>query len=105
MDHFGFKNAIRDASNKLPKNRHPENQQKVAQKVAEWLHKHPNVKRVIYPGLQNHPDHELAKRQQQGSGAVISFEVKNGKYGAKTVVENTEVCTLAESLGGGYDPD
>ena len=75
-------------------------QQKVAQKVAEWLHKHPNVKRVIYPGLQNHPDHELAKRQQQGFGAVIAFEVKNGKYGAKTVVENTELCTLAESLGG-----
>lgn len=75
-------------------------QQKTAQAVAEWLSKQQKVKRVIYPGLTSHPDHELAKRQQKGFGAVISFEVENGTDGAKTVAEGTEVCTLAESLGG-----
>ncbi len=75
-------------------------QQKTAQKVAEWLSNQSKVKRVIYPGLTSHPDHELAKRQQQGFGAVISFEVEKGTHGAKTVAESTEVCTLAESLGG-----
>ncbi len=75
-------------------------QQKTTQAVAEWLQKHPKVKQVIFPGLTSHPDHELAKRQQKGFGAVISFAVEGGKEGAKTVVENTELCTLAESLGG-----
>jgi cystathionine beta-lyase/cystathionine gamma-synthase len=75
-------------------------QQKTTQTVAEWLQDHLKVKRVIYPGLPSHPDHELAKRQQKGFGAVITFEVDGGKEGAKTVAESTEVCTLAESLGG-----
>jgi len=75
-------------------------QQKTAQVVAEWLEKQSKVKRVIFPGLTSHPDHELAKRQQKGFGAVITFEVEGGKVGAKTIAESTEICTLAESLGG-----
>ena len=75
-------------------------QQKSAQKVAEFLEEHTGVKRVIYPGLKCHPDHQLACDQQNGFGAVITFEVMGGAPNAVTVAEQTQLCTLAESLGG-----
>lgn len=75
-------------------------QQASAQQVAEHLEQHPLVKKVIFPGLESHPDHTLAKRQQTGPGAIIAFEVEGGKDGAFATVENTELCVLAESLGG-----
>ena len=53
-----------------------------AQILAEWLEQQPGVERVFYAGLPSHPQHELAKRQQKGFGAVLSFEVVGGKEGA-----------------------
>lgn len=67
--------------------------------VANFLVEHPKVEKVFYPGLACHPQHELAKRQMTGFGAMISFEV--GSYEkASTFLENVRLCSLAESLGG-----
>jgi cystathionine beta-lyase/cystathionine gamma-synthase len=67
--------------------------------VAAFLAEHPNVRKVYYPGLQSHPQHELAKRQQTGFGGMVSFETGSLEM-AKKVLENVKICTLAESLGG-----
>jgi cystathionine gamma-lyase/cystathionine beta-lyase/cystathionine gamma-lyase/homocysteine desulfhydrase len=67
--------------------------------VAAFLAEHPNVRKVYYPGLQSHPQHELAKRQQTGFGGMVAFETGSLEM-AKKVLENVKVCTLAESLGG-----
>ena len=67
--------------------------------VAAFLAEHPNVQKVYYPGLQSHPQHELAKRQQKGFGGMIAFET-GSLESAKKVLENVRICTLAESLGG-----
>ncbi len=75
-------------------------QQKSAQKVAEFLEEHSQIKYVIYPGLKSHPDHRLACEQQNGFGAVIAFEVNGNASNAISVAEHTQLCTLAESLGG-----
>lgn len=67
--------------------------------VAAFLAEHPNVRKVYYPGLQSHAQHELAKRQQKGFGGMVAFET--GSFAsAKKVLENVKLCTLAESLGG-----
>jgi len=71
-----------------------------AQVVAEFLSKQAAVKRVYYPGLADHPGHEIAKRQQSGFGAIVTLEVKNGVDGAKRFSEALELFSLAESLGG-----
>jgi methionine-gamma-lyase len=71
-----------------------------AQKIAEYLEKHPKIEWVRYPGLKSHPQHELAKKQMHGFGSMISFEVKGGVDGGKTVMNNVELATLAVSLGG-----
>lgn len=78
--------------------RHSEN----GQKIAEFLQNHPKVKDVIYPGLANHPQHDLAKRQMpNGFGGMVSFNFKSGeKADAIKFLENVKVFTLAESLGG-----
>lgn len=78
--------------------RHSEN----GQKIAEFLQNHPKVKDVIYPGLANHPQHDLAKRQMpKGFGGMVSFNFKSGeKADAIKFLENVKVFTLAESLGG-----
>lgn len=76
--------------------KHEEN----AMKIAEFLSKHPNVKKVNYPGLKSHPQHELAKKQMSGFGGMISFEINGGKDFVKKVVESTKIFALAESLGG-----
>ena len=71
-----------------------------AQALAEWLETHPAIEKVIYPGLASHPQHVLAKRQMQGFGGIISIVLKGGFEAAKRLCENTELFTLAESLGG-----
>jgi len=67
--------------------------------VAEFLAKHPRVQQVIYPGLASHPQHEIAKRQQRGFGAMISFDV-GSLENVRTVLNHVHLCSLAESLGG-----
>lgn len=71
-----------------------------AQALAEWLQSHPRIEAVIYPGLASHPHHELAKRQMDGFGGMLSVRVKDGLDGAKRFCERLELFTLAESLGG-----
>ncbi len=67
--------------------------------VAEFLAKHKKVAKVLYPGLKNHPQHELAKRQMSGFGAMITFETGSLKN-ANKMLKKLRVCSLAESLGG-----
>ncbi len=72
-----------------------------AQRVAEYLQQHPKVSQVYYPGLPDHPGHELAKRQMRGSGGMVSFElVGDSLPEAVRVMESFEVFSLGESLGG-----
>ena len=67
--------------------------------VAAWLVQHPKVQKVYYPGLPNHPQHALARRQMQGFGGMISLELGDVAV-ARRVVERTRIFALAESLGG-----
>jgi len=67
--------------------------------IADWLAGHPKVKKLYYPGLPTHPQHDLARRQMGGFGGMISFDVENVSL-AKAIVEKTRIFTLAESLGG-----
>jgi cystathionine gamma-synthase len=71
-----------------------------AEAVVAALHRHPAVTRVYYPGLSEHPGHELAKRQQDGFGAMLSFELAGGEAAVKAFLAGLECFTLAESLGG-----
>jgi cystathionine gamma-synthase len=75
-------------------------QQQSAAVVAEYLAGHPAVSAVHYPGLASHPQHELAKKQQAGFGAMMSFELKGGLDAVKKLFEVIELFSLAESLGG-----
>ncbi len=68
--------------------------------VAEFLEAHPNIERVIYPGLPSHPQHELAKRQMSGYGGMISAYLKGTIDDARRMLERTSIFALAESLGG-----
>lgn len=74
--------------------------QKGAIELARFLDKHPKVERVYYPGLETHPQHALAKSQQKGFGAMLSFDVKGGRPEAERVLNNLQLFQLAESLGG-----
>jgi cystathionine beta-lyase/cystathionine gamma-synthase len=67
--------------------------------LANFLAAHPKVQRVLYPGLPSHPQHEVARRQQRGFGAMISFDV-GSLDSARRLLENVQLCSLAESLGG-----
>jgi len=71
-----------------------------AQALADWLQGHPAVERVIYPGLESHPQHALARRQMYGAGGMVTIFVKGGLEAAKRFCERTELFALAESLGG-----
>jgi len=71
-----------------------------AMRLAEFLRTHRKVAWVRYPGLQGHPQHELAKRQMDGFGAMLCFGVKQGLDGGKTLLNNVRLITLAVSLGG-----
>ena len=76
--------------------RHAEN----AAKVAATLQAHTKVERVIYPGLDSHPQHQLARRQMSGFGGMVSFDLASDLAGARRFLEAVRVFTLAESLGG-----
>lgn len=68
--------------------------------IARWLEARPDVRKVIYPGLESHPQHEIAKRQMHASGGMISVELDRDFQGTKRFLERTRLFTLAESLGG-----
>lgn len=68
--------------------------------IAEQLNDHPAVAEVIYPGLDSHPGHDLAKRQMRDFGGMVSFRVKAGEQAAVETCARTRVFTLGESLGG-----
>ena len=67
--------------------------------LALWLDQHPAVNRVYYSGLEAHPQHVLAKQQQQGFGAVLGFEVKDGQEGAWQVIDATRMLSITGNLG------
>jgi cystathionine gamma-lyase len=72
-----------------------------AMAVAQWLEKHPQIERVIYPGLPSHPQHALASRQmKRGYGGMISAIVRGGLDASRNMLSQCRVFTLAESLGG-----
>ncbi len=70
-----------------------------ARQVADFLDRHPKVRRVYYPGLPSHPQHELARRQMRGFGGMVSFELDTLEQ-VKRMLDALKICTLAESLGG-----
>jgi len=71
-----------------------------AAQIAQFLADHPAVTEVLYPGLDTHPQHELARRQMAGPGGMISFILHGGAAAARTVIRESKLFTLAESLGG-----
>jgi cystathionine gamma-lyase len=76
--------------------RHEDN----ARAIAHWLSAHPQVARVIYPGLESHPQHDLARKQQRGFGGMISFVLAGGLDESRRFLSACRIFTLAESLGG-----
>ncbi|RKQ97243.1 O-succinylhomoserine sulfhydrylase [Kushneria sinocarnis] len=67
--------------------------------LARWLEAHPKVARVYYSGLENHPQHALARRQQQGFGAVLGFEVEGGRAAAWSVIDACRLLSITGNLG------
>jgi cystathionine gamma-synthase len=74
--------------------------QENAAMLADLLASHPAVAKVHYPGLSDHPGHAIAARQQDGFGAMLSFELRGGEQAARAFVDGLSCVTLAESLGG-----
>jgi cystathionine gamma-lyase len=68
--------------------------------IARWLEDRPDVRKVIYPGLESHPQHGIAKRQMHAFGGMLSVELDRDLAGTKRFLERTRLFTLAESLGG-----
>lgn len=77
-----------------------ERAQEGALQIARWLEARPEVAWVRYVGLPSHPQHELAKRQMSGFGAMIAFELKGGLEAGRAVMDHVKLATLAVSLGG-----
>jgi cystathionine gamma-lyase len=72
-----------------------------ALEIAHWLQQHSRIERVIYPGLADHPQHELAMRQMNGQGGgIISMDIRGGMEASRRMLERCELFALAESLGG-----
>lgn len=71
-----------------------------AAKIVELLEGHTSVGQVFYPGLESHPNHEVAKKQMRGFGGMVSFRVKAGEQAALDLCAKTSIFTLGESLGG-----
>ena len=71
-----------------------------ALEIANYLSKHKKVNNVFYPGLNSDPNHEVAKKQMKGFGGIVSIDLKGDINTAKVFLENIEIFTLAESLGG-----
>ncbi len=74
--------------------------EKNAMTVARFLKSHAAVEKVVYPGLESHPQHKLAKEQMSGFGGMITFYIKGGLPAAQKFLESVKVFSLAESLGG-----
>lgn len=74
--------------------------EKNAFELAHFLEQHPKVEKVVYPGLESHPHHQIAKEQMSGYGGMITFFIKGGLDAARTFLENVDLFVLAESLGG-----
>ena len=74
-------------------------QSESALELARWLERQAGIERVYYPGLPSHPQHELAKRQQKGPGAIVSFDVKGGRDAAWRVVDATRLLSITANLG------
>ena len=74
--------------------------QENAMAVAKFLETHPKVEKVIYPGLESHPQYALAKEQMHGFGGMITFYIKGGMDSARKFLESVKIFALAESLGG-----
>lgn len=70
-----------------------------ALELARWLEARPEVERVYYSGLESHPQHELAKKQQSGFGGVLSFQVKGGREAAWSVIDGTQIISITANLG------
>ena len=68
--------------------------------LAKFLAAHPKVTWVRYPGLPDHPQHQVARQQMDGFGFMLCFGVKNGLEGGRTLLNNLQLITLAVSLGG-----
>lgn len=68
--------------------------------IARYLHDHPKIERVYYPGLPDHPGHDLASRQMKGYGGVLSFELSGGASALESLTPKLELTVLAPSLGG-----
>jgi cystathionine gamma-lyase len=71
-----------------------------AMKIAKYLESHPKISKVIYPGLESHPQHQLAKEQMKGFGGMLCCELPGGIEPATTLVKSLNIFALAESLGG-----
>lgn len=67
--------------------------------IAEWLAERPGVRRVHYPGLADHPQHELAARQQDAFGGVVAFELDGGREAAWSLIDRTRLCSITGNLG------
>lgn len=67
--------------------------------IAEWLQDQPHVKKVHYPGLTSHPQHQLAQQQQQGFGGVVTFEITGGQTAAWALIDQTRVFSITANLG------
>ncbi len=67
--------------------------------IAQWLSEQASVERVYYPGLLNHPQHELAKSQQKAFGGVLAFEMKGGQSAAWNLIDSTRLCSITANLG------
>lgn len=76
--------------------RHAQN----AARIAEFLSAHPKVSKVTYPGLDKHPQHQLARRQMKGFGGMMTFEIRGGLEAARRLLKSVKVFACAESLGG-----
>lgn len=70
-----------------------------AEHLADWLQQQGGVKRVFYPGLESHPQHELAARQQSGFGGIVSFELAGGQAAAWKLIDATRICSITANLG------
>jgi cystathionine gamma-lyase len=94
FDSFLALRGIKTLHLRMP--RHSEN----AAALAAWLERHPGVSRVIYPGLKSHPQHELAARQMNGFGGMVTAILRGDLESTRRFLENCRVFALAESLGG-----
>jgi cystathionine gamma-lyase len=71
-----------------------------ALRLAKWLETDPRIDKVIYPGLESHPHHQLAKKQMRGFGGIVTILVKGGGEASTTMLERCQIFALAESFGG-----